>query len=581
MNFTPQRDDERKKMLANSSETAPKIVIIGGVAGGASAAAKARRMNEAANIVVLEKGPYVSFANCGLPYHISGEIQDREELFVATPEFLHVRLNIDVRTNSEVKSISPEKRSVEVFEYTTGRSYEETYDKLIIATGAEPSKPPIPGIQTEGCFTLKTIADMDAIVSYLDRQSVQSAIIIGAGFIGLEAAEALFALGLDVTVVEAAPQILPAWDPDMADIVERHLIDKLMIEVVKSDPVKEIHSKDDRVSGISLASGDELEAELVLLAIGIRPNTTLASGANIKLNREGLIEVDDHMRTSLPDIYAVGDAVETVHRVTGNPTWLPLAGPANRQGRVAGINAAGGDASFPGVIGTSVVRIGKLCAARTGLNVREAQQAGLNFFCTRTTGMSHAGYFPDAHDIDIKLIVEESTGRLLGAQAVGSDGVDKRIDILATSIVAGLSVRDIVNLELAYSPPYGSAKDPVNMAAMVAENTLDGITKPCTWDDVFHESPAPVILDVRSHDERKTLYVLKSKHIPVDELRARLEELNPEEPIRLYCRIGQRGYYCERLLSQSGFKNVMNISGGWRSLWGETRDDCLVGEEGD
>ena len=568
-------------MLTNSDESKQKIVIIGGVAGGASAAAKARRVNEAAEIVVLEKGPYVSFANCGLPYHISGEIQNRDELFVATPEFLHARLNIDVRTNSEVKSIDAARGSIEVFEYTTGKTYEESYDKLIIATGAESFRPPIPGLEAQGCFTLKTISDMDAIVSYLDRESVQSVVVVGGGFIGLEAAEALFALGLDVTVVEAAPQILPQWDPDMADIVERHLMDKLMIEVVKNDPVSEIQQREGKVAAVTLKSGEEIESELVLVAIGIRPNTTLAEKADIKMTEQGLIETNEHLQTSVPDIYAVGDAIQTIHRVTGTPTWLPLAGPANRQGRVAGTNAAGGEATFPGVIGTSVVRIGKLCAARTGLSSREAEKAGLDFFCTRTTGMSHAGYFPDAHDIDIKLVVEDKTGRLLGAQAVGRDGVDKRIDVLATSIIAGMSVGDIVDLELAYSPPYGSAKDPVNMAAMVAENTLGNITWPCSWAEVFAESPSPVILDVRSVDERKTLYVLGSTHIPIDELRSHLGELNPDDPIRVYCRIGQRGYYAERLLVQSGFKDVKNIAGGWRSLWGDSRDDKLVGDESD
>ncbi len=556
-----------------------KIIIIGGVAGGASAAAKARRINEFAEIIILEKGPYVSYANCGLPYHISEEIKKRDNLFVASPELLTVRFGIAVRLCHEVTAINRFQKILTVMDRSNNEQYEETYDKLIISTGAEPIVPPIPGIDSDGIFCLKTIEDMDKIIEYVEQKKPKSAAVIGGGFIGIEAADALHMRKLEVSIVEAADQLLLPWDPDMADHVEQHLIEKMFVEVYKSDPVSEIISEKGQVTGVKTKGGDEIEADLVILSIGVKPLSRIAADAGIKITKRGYIITDDHMRTSDPNVFAVGDVVQSINRITGKPSWLPMAGPANRQGRTAGINAVGGDEFFPGVIGTSIVRVGKMTAARTGLNEKEAQNAGLNYIKTITSGKSHAGYFPGAKDILIKFIVEQNTGRLLGAQIVGRDGVDKRIDVLATAIIAKMSVRDIVDLELAYSPPYGSAKDPINLTAMVAQNQIDGITETITWEELFTKEKSPLIIDVRSEGERKTVYVEGSEHIPIDKLRGKMKQLDHNTPIRLYCRIGQRGYFAEQILKAHGFKNVKNIAGGWRSIWGEYFEDHVIGQE--
>ncbi len=564
----------------NASEPSkPKVVIIGGVAGGASAAAKARRANEHATILLFEKGPYVSFANCGLPYHLSGEIEHRDELLVSTPEILRSRFNIDVRIHCEVTAIDRKRKTVAIRDHFASEEYEESYDKLVISTGAEAIIPPITGVDAKGVFVLKTIPDLDEVLAWIDNAKPESAVVVGGGFIGLEAAEALHTREMEVSVVEASPQLLPPWDPDMASAVERHMQDSLFMEVYTGAAVKKILAQDGVATGVELQDGEALEASLVILAVGAKPLTGLAKDAGLDLGARGLVVTDDHMRTSDPHIYAVGDAVETTHRITGRPTWLPLAGPANRQGRVAGANAAGGDMVFPGVIGTSIVRMGRVVAARTGLGTREALEAGLDVFTSSTTGASHANYYPGAKDLDIKLIVENQTGRLLGAQIVGGDGVDKRIDVLATAIIAKMTVSEIVDLELAYAPPFGSAKDPVNMAAMVAQNLLDGVSSGTTWEELLGEDPPPKILDVRSEGERKTLYAQGTSFIPIDELRDRLGELVADEPLRVYCRIGQRGYYAEQLLRARGFTDVKNIKGGWRSMWGETREDKLIGQE--
>ncbi len=561
------------------SKTKRKIVVVGGVAGGASAAAKARRTDELAEIVMLEKGPYVSFANCGLPYHVSGEIEKREQLFVVTPERLRERFKIDLRVRSEALSIDREGRTVRVLDRERGREYEESYDKLILSPGADPIVPKIPGADATGVFTLKTIPDMDAILAYLEKEKPPSAVVIGGGFIGLETAEALRVRGLEVTLVEAAPQILLPWDPEMADIVERHMLDVLWIEVGKGDKVVEVLTEKGKTRGVKLESGREVEGGLVILSIGVSPNSGLAREAGLELGLRGAIVTDKRMRTSDPDIYAVGDVVQSVNRVTGRPCWLPMAGPANRQGRVAGANAAGGNETFPGVVGASIVRVGKVAAARTGLSEREAREAGFDFLASHTHYKHHAGYYPGARDLSLKLIVEKGSGRLLGAQVVGRAGADKRIDVLTTAVIAGLSVRDIEDLELAYSPPFGSAKDPVNMAAMVARNRLEGVEDFVTWDEHFKEDPPPRVLDIRSPEERKTVYVQGTEQICIDDIRDRLGEMDPEEPLRVHCRVGQRGYFAQRILKGRGFKNVKNISGGWMSIWGEEREEKLIGQE--
>ncbi len=568
----------------NSKKSGPlKIVIIGGVAGGASAAAKARRMDETAQIVMIERGPFVSYANCGLPYHVSGEIKKRRELFVSTPERLKTRFNIDVRTRHEAVRIDRDRQVVEVRDLGTSRLFEESYDKLILATGAEGIVPPIPGIDAPGVFSLKTVEDMDQVIAFVKANAPRSAVVIGGGFIGIEAAEALRNRGIAVSIVEAAGQLLLAWDAEIADVVEYTLTDQMGVEVYTSDPVAAVLTDDTGITGVRTAKGEEIDADLVILAVGVRPRSQLARECGLRCTERGCIVTDDRMQTSDGHIFAVGDAVQTVHRVTGKPTWLPLAGPANRQGRVAAINATGGDDRFPGVIGTAIVRVGRLAAARTGLGETEAREAGLAFITTVITGKSHAGYFPGAQDVMIKLIVEQDNGRLLGAQAVGRDGVDKRIDVLATAIIGGLTVGEISDLELAYAPPFGAAKDPVNMAAMVAQNQLEGISETVTWREVFADAPgeetAPLILDVRTRAERKTLYIDGSELIPIDELRAKLSDLDSDLPIYIYCRIGQRGYFAEQMLRKNGFSNVKNIAGGWRSIWGAFREDKLIGQE--
>jgi NADPH-dependent 2,4-dienoyl-CoA reductase/sulfur reductase-like enzyme/rhodanese-related sulfurtransferase len=556
-----------------------KIVIVGGVAGGASAAAKARREDESADIVVLEKGPYVSFANCGLPYHLSKQIPERDALFVASPELFRDRFNIDVRVNSEVTAIDRRQKRVLVADRTGSRQYEESYDRLILATGADPIVPSIPGIDSQGVFTLKTVTGMDKAIQFIKERSPKSAAVVGGGFIGLEAAEALHELGLEVTIVEATDQILPSWDPEIAEEMERYILDELWIEVLKGDPLIEIAAENDSVSKLILESGETVQADIVILAIGVRPNNALAKKADIAVNDQGLIITDSRMQTSDPNIFAAGDAVQSIHRLTGAPCWLPLAGPANRQGRAAGANAAGGNIAFPGVIGTAIVRVGKIAAARTGLGEKEAKALDRPHFIAYAIEKSHAEYYPGAEELLLKLVVEKESGKLIGAQAVGGDGVDKRIDVLACAIASGMSVWDLVDLELSYAPPFGSAKDPVNVAAMVAVNILEGRTKPVTWEALYADDPLPLILDVRSPGERKTVYVKGTTHIDIDALRSHVAELEKDAPIRIYCRIGKRGYFAEQVLKGLGFKDVKQIAGGWRTIWGALREDYLIGDE--
>ncbi len=562
-----------------TSTSPKKIVIVGGVAAGASAAAKARRFDEGAEIVLLEKGPFVSFANCGLPYHLSGEIERRDDLFVVTPERLKKRYNIDVRCGHEVVEIHRENKRVTVEDLSRGERYEAPYDKLILAPGAAPSAPAIPGIDAAGVFFLKTISDMDGVIAYREALKPDTAAVIGGGFIGLEAAEALNRLGLEVTVVEAADQLLLPWDPDMAGLVEQHMLDALWIEVRKGEAAAAIETEEGRVTGVTLAGGETIDAELIIVATGTVPATSLAADAGLELNAKGLIVTDDHMRTSDPDIFAAGDAVQTIHRISGKPTWVPLAGPANRQGRVAGANAAGGEMRCLGVLGTAVVRVGKMVAARTGLSEREAIEAGFDTFSSISAGKSHADYYPGADDIQLKLILEKASGRLLGGQAVGRSGADKRVDVLATAITAGMTVDDLADLELAYAPPFGCARDPVNVAAMVAGNRMEGRSHSTTWQEVMKEDPRPLFLDVRSPEERKTVYVKNTEHLDIDTLREKLGELDKNAPIRIYCRIGLRGYIAETILRGNGFTDVKSIAGGWRSLYGDLRENILLGQE--
>jgi NADPH-dependent 2,4-dienoyl-CoA reductase/sulfur reductase-like enzyme/rhodanese-related sulfurtransferase len=549
-----------------------KIVVVGGVAGGASAAAKARRQDEFCKIIIFEKGAYISFANCGLPYYISGEIAKRESLLLHTPESFKTRHNIEVKPNHEVLKIIRGKKCIQVKDLASGKEFEEKYDKLILATGALPIIPTLPGIQARNCFSLRSIPDTDNIFQYLAHNSVTQGAIVGGGYIGLEMAEALLARGFKVTVIEKADQLLLPMDKEMSQPIVSHLREKGVALILK-DGVKEfLLNKQDCVQEIVLDSGRKIPTEIVVSSIGIKPDTLLAKDAALKIGPTGAIEVNECMETSDPDIYAVGDCTESTHLVTGKKVWIALAGPANKQGRVAGANAAGGNKTMKGVLGTAIVKVCDLVAARTGLNEREAQQAGLNYYCSYTHGEDHAGYYPGAQPLTIKLIVEKGTGRLLGAQVTGRGGVDKRIDILSTAIYSRFTISDLENLDLAYAPQFGSARDPVITAGFVAQNILQDEVAALTSKELMEEIEAGKkvgIIDVRTPREHAESSISGSTLIPIDELRSRLDELpsQKEEELILHCGSGLRSYLAYRVLKAYGFTQVKNLSGGitsWR-----------------
>ncbi len=541
-----------------------KIVIIGGVAGGASAAAKARRSNEAAEIVMFERGSFVSFANCGLPYYVGETITDRDELLLQTPESFWKRFRVHVKVGHEVMSIDRGKKIIEVKNLKSGAVFSEPYDKLILAPGAGAIVPNLPGIDAQNIFTVKTVPDSDAIKSFLAEHAPKHALVVGGGFIGLETAEALKNLRLDVTVVEMADQILLPFDPDMAALVSAHLREK-GIHLIEGDGIRAFHDQDDVAYEAELQSGQRLPMDLAILSIGVRPELKLARDAGLQIGDAGGIAVNDRQQTSDPDIYAAGDAVETIHLVTGQRTRIPLAGPANKQGRVAGANAAGGDLHFPGALGTAIVETMGIIAAKTGLSEKEAKAHGYNYFVSVTHPFDHASYYPGAEQLHIKLIVEQQTGKLLGAQIVGEQGVDKRIDVLATALTAGLSVKDLEHLDLAYAPQFNSAKGPVIMAGFVAANTLRGEVHTITSAELQHKLttyPELQLLDVRSPSEFDEQHLPYARLIPIDNLREHLNELDPQKETVVYCRVGLRGYLACRILLQHGFRHVFNLTGG-------------------
>ncbi len=556
---------------------ASKIIIVGGVAAGATAAAKARRVNEQAEITVYERGPYISFANCGLPYYVGGTIPERSGLLLQTPEGFWKRYRVQVRVRHEVTKVDRALRQVHVRNLETGETFKDPYDKLILCPGAGAIIPPLPGLilsspqeplrLPENVFTVKTVPDSDAIKDFLEKQKPGKAVVIGAGFIGLETAEALKKRGLQVTIVEMLPQVLPPLDADVASFMARHITEQ-GVDVVLADAVKAFHGKP-RVNEIELASGRRVPAELVILSIGVRPELELARDAGLSIGASGGIDVDDRQATSDPLIYAAGDAVEVVHRVTKKKTRIAMAGPANKQGRVAGANAAGGDLKFPGALGTAIVECLGMTAAKTGLSEREARQAGLDGVATWTHAGHHAGYYPGSEMLHIKLISERVTGRILGGQIVGAQGVDKRADVLATALAAGMKVTDLENLDLAYAPPFSSAKDPVIMSGFVAANVQRGDTATLTPEELFarqKRDPACVLVDVRTRKEFESGTLAGAVNVPVDELRERINELDPGRETIVYCRVGYRGYLAERILRQNGFKKVFNLTGGMLSV---------------
>lgn len=538
-----------------------KVVIVGGVAGGASAAARLRRLDEQAEIIMLERDEYISFANCGLPYYIGGTIQDRNRLLVQTPKSMRTRFNIDVRIHSEVTRVDSVNKKVTVNSRERG-TYEESFDTLILSPGAKAIKPPIPGINSGRIFTLRNITDTDAIKAITDKKEKQNAVVIGAGFIGVEMAENLVDKGLRVSLVEAAPQILAPFDSEMAAIIEKELIQH-GVQLTTGDGVKAFEDSDNAINVI-LASGTVLTADFVVLAIGVAPDTSFLKDSGIALGPKGHIVVNERMQTSIPDVYAVGDAIEVVNFVTGLKTAIPLAGPANKQGRIAADNISGLSSSYKGTQGTAILKAFGLTAATTGENERLLEKAGVACKAIQIHTVSHASYYPGAAPMTLKLLFNEE-GRILGAQGVGGDGVDKRIDVIATAIRLKGTVNDLAELELAYAPPFSSAKDPVNMAGFVAQNVLNGKFHLATWADVVKMNREDyLLLDVRTPAEYQNGHVAGALNIPVDVLREKLSLLDKSKNIVAYCQAGLRGYIADRILSQYGFR-VLNVTGGYKS----------------
>ena len=539
-------------------------LIIGGVAGGATVAARLRRMDEKANIILFERGKYVSYANCGLPYYIGDTINNREKLFVQTAKGFTDRFRIDIRTEQEVTAIRPDKKEVEIKNLSTGETYTETYDKLVLSPGAEPLRPGIEGIGSKKIFTLRNVPDTDTIKNYVNTENPKRAIVVGGGFIGLEMAENLHDLGIQVDVVEMANQVMAPLDFSMAAIVHRQLTDK-GVGLHLEDGVSRFEEKDGGVT-VHLRSGKQIATDMVLLSIGVRPETKLAKNAGLAIGERGGITVNDYMQTSDANIYALGDAVEVRHLVTGQPALIPLAGPANKQGRIVADNIVfGNKEKYPGSIGTSIAKVFDLTVAAAGANAKLLQQNNIPYISSYTHGASHAGYYPGAVPLSIKILFAPENGKLLGAQIVGFNGVDKRIEMLAQVIQRGGTVHDLAELEHAYAPPYSSAKDPVNMAGFVAENILNKKSRIIQWRKLA-ELPADTIrIDVRTHDEYKLGTIPGFINIPVDELREHLDELPKEKPIVVTCAVGLRGYLAYRILVQNGFKHVRNLSGGYKT----------------
>lgn len=536
-----------------------KYIIIGGVAGGASAAARLRRLDETAEIILVERGEHISFANCGLPYYIGGAIKERERLFVQTPASFAKRFHVDVRVETEVLAIDPAAKKITVQAKNRGR-YEEAYDALLLAPGAKPLKPAIPGIDHPRILSLRNIPDADQL---RQRAEGTRAIVIGGGFIGLEMAENLRRRGLEVMVVEAAEHILAPFDADMAAIVEKELQAKGVF-LFLGDGVTSFTGTEDSVS-VTLTSGKTLSADFVVLAIGVRPDTDFIKTSGLALGPRGHILVDEHLQTNMAAVYAVGDAVEVIDFVSGEKTAVPLAGPANRQGRVAADNMAGQKSVYRGVQGTSILRVFDLTAAATGSNERSLKRQQKDYKVVQIHPLSHAGYYPGAKMLTLKLLFA-GDGRILGAQAVGQDGVDKRIDVIATVLRLEGTIYDLTELELAYAPPFSSAKDPVNMAGYVAENILSGRAEFIAYEQL----PAAVkagalVLDVSTAGEYEAGHIPEAINIPVDELRQRLSELRVDQPLVVYCKVGIRGYLAERILKQQGF-SVKNLMGGYTSV---------------
>ena len=541
-----------------------KIIIVGGVAGGASAAARLRRVNEDAEIILIEKGEHISFANCGLPYYIGEVITDKDKLLVQTPEKMNERFKIDVRVNSEAIKINPENKTVEIYNKADDKVYSESYDKLILSPGAEPVKPRLAGIDSKRIFTLRNIPDTYRIKDYVDRMKPKRAVVVGAGFIGLEVAENLHMRGVKVTVVELADHVIGPLDYDMAALVHQHMKTK-EVEFYLKDAVEAFEDSDANIA-VKLSSGRTLKADMVIMGIGVKPEAKLASDAGLKIGKTGGIYVNEYMQTSNSDIYAVGDAVEVKDFVSGNEALIPLAGPANKQGRIAANNICGLTEKFEGTQGTSIVKVFDITVAVTGNNERILKRNNVDYEKSFTHSASHAGYYPGAIPMSIKLLFSKKDGKILGAQIVGYEGVDKRMDVLSTAMRAGMTVYDLEKLELSYAPPYSSAKDPVNLAGYTASNILKKDCAIFHWDVVENiDLNKSVLIDVRDPAEFDLGTIKGAVNIPVDKIRDRLSEIPMDKDIFIFCQVGLRGYIAARILMQKGYSNVKNLSGGYKT----------------
>lgn len=539
-----------------------KVIIIGGVAGGASAAARLRRLDEHAQIIVLERGPYVSFANCGLPYYIGKVITEQSKLTLQTPQSFKSRFNIDVRVNQEALSIDPAAKTVAVKNLSTGESYAESYDKLLLSPGAAPICPPVPGADCAGVFTLRNIPDTLAIDRYIKENACRRAVVIGGGYIGVEMAENLAHAGLAVTIVELADHLIAPLDFEMAADVHRYMEQK-GVRLLLGNGLSAIQKTDTGLC-VTLQKGT-VETDLVLLSVGVRPESALAKAAGLTAGFKGSILTDDAMRTSAADIYAVGDAVQVENFVTGAPALIPLAGPANKQGRIAADQMCGIDSRYTGTQGSAVLKVFDMTVATTGLSETAAKAAGIDYDKTYLYTAPHAGYYPGGVNFSLKVLWNKTTLALLGAQIVGFDGVDKRMDVLATAMRLGAKVTDLTRLELCYAPPFGSAKDPVNMAGFVAENIVSGKLSQFFWDqvDALPRDGSVTLLDVRTDTEYAAGHIAGFTHIPLDSLRENMHKLPAGKPVYVHCHSGLRSYIACRMLSQNGFE-CYNLAGGWR-----------------
>ena len=552
-----------------------KVIIVGGVAGGATAAARIRRLDERAEIVVFERSGFISYANCGLPYYIGDVITDAEELTLQTPEGFYSRFRVDMRVHHEVTAIHPEKKTVSVKNLKTGEKFEESYDKLILSPGAKPTKPRFPGADLDKVFALRTVEDTLRIKNYINENHPQSVVLAGGGFIGLELAENLCELGMDVTVVEYAKQLMSPFDLDMAAFIHNEMR-KHGVKLVLGRAVEGLEEKDDGIK-VLLRDDASLHADMVVLAIGVTPDTVLAKDAGLELGIKGSIIVNDRMETSIPDIYAAGDAVQVKNFVTGEDALISLAGPANKQGRIIADNVCGLDSRYKGSQGSSVIKVFDMTAALTGINERTAKAMGIDADTVILSPMSHAGYYPGGKVMTMKVVFEKGSYRLLGAQIVGYEGVDKRIDVLATAIRAGMKATDLKELDLAYAPPYSSAKDPVNMAGFMIDNIANGVLKQWHLEDVENlpRDGSVTLLDARTVGEYAQGHIDGFKNIPVDELRERLDEVEKGKPVYVICQSGLRSYIASRILEGNGY-TAYNFAGGFRFYDAVTNDRALT-----